>query len=120
MSERLSAADARLLAEIGFIALSAGLDGEAAAIFGGLEAARPDQEAGALGLAMVQMARGELDAAIALLKGLPPSDAAQTYLGLALARRGDSDEARIVLERVVRTARDPAFAELARTALGGN
>lgn len=117
MNDILETADARLLAELGFIALSAGLDKDAAAIFEGLRAARPKEEAGSLGIAMVYMAKGELDDAIALLRQLPPSDAAQTYLGLALARRGDAGEAHMILERVVRTAPGTPFAELARAAL---
>jgi tetratricopeptide (TPR) repeat protein len=117
MDDILETADARLLAELGFIALSAGLDRDAAAIFDGLRAARPREEAGPLGLAMVHMARGELDDAVTLLRRLPPSDAAQTYLGLALVRRGDLDEAQTILERVARTAPGTPFADLARAVL---
>ena len=117
MDELIATEDARLLAEIGFIALSAGLDQQAEAIFAGLKAAKPSQEAGPLGLAMVHMGRGELDAAIAILKALPPSDAAQTYLGLALARRGDTGEARSIFDRVIRTTRDASFSALARAGL---
>jgi len=117
MNDTLATADARLLAELGFIALSAGRYEDAAAIFDGLRAARPVEEAGALGRAMVHMAGGELDDAVNLLKRLPPSDAAQAYLGIALARRGDIDEARTILERVIRTAPGTPFAELAAAVL---
>lgn len=113
----LGTEDVRLLVDIGFMALSAGLDREAETIFEGVKAARPDQEAGPLGLAMVRMARGELDEAVATLRALPPSDAALTYLGLALARRGDKAEAREMLEGVVRTAPDTPFASLAMAGL---
>ena len=117
MSDLLATDDTRLLTEIGFIALSAGLDRNAEAIFKGIEAARPSQEAGPLGRALVHMGRGELDGAIALLRSLPPSDAAQTYLGLALARRGDGSEARAILQRVARTSSDQAFVDLANATL---
>lgn len=119
MSELLETEDTRLLTEIGFIALSAGLEGQAVIIFRGIEAARPGQEAGPLGRALVHMARGELDGAITVLRALPPSDAALTYLGLALARRGDGAEAKAILQRVVRTSSDGAFIDLATAALQG-
>jgi hypothetical protein len=117
LSDLLETEDTRLLTEIGFIALSAGLEGQADLIFRGIEAARPGQEAGPLGRALVHMARNELDGAIAILRALPPSDAALSYLGLALARRGDGAEARSILQRVVRTASDDAFVNLANAAL---
>ena len=119
MGDLLETEDTRLLTEIGFIALSAGLDGQADTIFRGIEAARPGQEAGPLGRALVHLARGELDGAIAILRGLPPSDAALSYLGLALARRGDGAEAKAILQRVVRTSSDDAFVNLATATLQG-
>lgn len=117
MDDSPEAADVRLLADIGFIALSAGLDREAEAIFGGVEAARPGQEAGPLGIAMVKMARNDLDGAVAVLRALAPSDAALTYLGLALARRGDEAEARQLLRGIVESASGTPFAALAEAGL---
>ena len=119
MDNALEAADVRLLADIGFIALSAGLNGEAETIFAGVEAARPGQEAGPLGIAMVKMARGDLDGAVSVLRSLAPSDAALTYLGLALARRGDEAEARQLLRGIVESAPDTPFAALAEAGLQG-
>jgi thioredoxin-like negative regulator of GroEL len=119
LSDLLETEDTRLLTEIGFIALSAGLESQADLIFRGIEAARPGQEAGPLGRALVHLARGEIDAAIAILRALPPSDAALSYLGLALARRGDGTEARAILQRVARTSSDTAFVDLATAALQG-
>lgn len=117
MNDLLETEDTRLLTEIGFIALSAGLEGPAEKIFRGIEAARPNQEAGPIGRALVHMARGELDPAIAILRALPPSDAALSYLGLALVRRGDGAEAKAILQRVARTSSDAAFIDLASAAL---
>lgn len=117
MDDFLKSEDVRLLADLGFIALSAGLEREAEAIFAGLKAARPGQEVGPLGLAMVQMARSDLDKAVATLRALPPTDAALTYLGLALARRGDSGEARSILKGVIETAPDTPFAALAEAGI---
>jgi hypothetical protein len=119
LDDLLETEDTRLLTEIGFIALSAGLEGPAEKIFRGIEAARPSQEAGPLGRALVHMARGELDPAITLLRALPPSDAALAYLGLALARRGDGAEAKAILQRVARTSSDAAFIDLASAVLEG-
>lgn len=119
MDDCLEAADVQLLTDIGFIALSAGLDREAETIFEGVAAARPAQEAGPLGVAMVKMARNDLDGAIAILRALAPSDAALTYLGLALARRGDEAEARQLLRGIVESASGTSFAALAEAGLQG-
>lgn len=115
----LEVADVRLLVELGFTALSAGLNQEAEKIFAGVTAARPRGEAGFLGLAMVQMADNDLDKAIATLKALPPSDAAMAYLGLALTRIGDRDEAQRVFKLVTETAPSSAFGALAAAGLEG-
>ena len=113
----LTSEDVRLLVDLGFVALSAGLDREAQTIFAGVRAARPGQEAAPLGMAMVHMARNDLDKAVATLRALPPSDAATTYLGLALMRRGDRAEGRRILLGVVETSAGTPFAALARAAL---
>ena len=113
--------DVRTLVDVGFIALSRGLDQHAAAIFEGVRAARPEAEAGPLGLALVHLLRGEVDPAVRLLRALPPSDAALTYLGIALLRQGAAQEARALLGDVAATADGP-FARLAEdtlAAIGG-
>jgi hypothetical protein len=109
--------DVRLLVDIGFMALSRGLDGPAAAIFAGVAAARPAQEAGPIGTALVQLHRGEVEAAVRGLRALPPSDAARLFLGLALGRQGAAAEARAVLADVAATATDPAHARSAQAML---
>lgn len=117
-SDAFATDDVRMLADIGFLALSRGLDRHALAIFEGVRALRPAQEAGPLGIAMVQLHRGEVDAAVATLRGLRPSDAALTFLGLALARQGAQGEARALLSEVVTSAPDTPLAAIAREALG--
>lgn len=117
MDEVLGSEDVRLLVDIGFIALSAGLNAEARAIFSGVTSARPAQEAGPLGTAMVHLGEGEVDLAVAVLRKLPPSDAALTYLGMALMRRGDTAEARRILGEIAQTAGDTPFGALAREIL---
>lgn len=114
---RLGPDDVRTLVEIGFSALMQGLDRQAEAIFTGVVAARPAAEAGRIGLALTHLYRGGIREAVALLRALPPTDAARLYLGLALSRLGDVAEARRLLDDVARTASDPAFVETARALL---
>ena len=59
----VTAEDLRLLADVGFSAISRGDDRSAEAIFAGLTAARPDGEAGPIGTALVHLHRGDADAA---------------------------------------------------------
>jgi hypothetical protein len=98
---------------LGFAALSHGRNDEAAAIFAGAQAARPEQEAGFIGSALVSLARGELEAAVKTLRSLPPTDAARTFLAMALNRSGDRAAAREILTDVVRTAGGTPHATLA-------
>ncbi|MEN3385169.1 MAG: hypothetical protein V7608_5213 [Hyphomicrobiales bacterium] len=117
MAVELESEDARALADLGFIALSRGLDRHAAAIFEGLQAARPNQEAGFIGRALVDLARGEIEAALQTLRSLPPSDAALTFLGMALIRHGDQTEARDVLGEVIRNDPDGSRGAMATAML---
>jgi thioredoxin-like negative regulator of GroEL len=109
--------DVRMLAELGFAALSRGRNDEAAAIFAGVQAARPTQEAGFIGSALVHLARGEVDAAIRTLRSLPPTDTARTFLAMALHRGGDRATAREILADVAVTANQTADIVLAREML---
>jgi thioredoxin-like negative regulator of GroEL len=113
----LKSEDVRTLVDLGFIALSHGMNDKAAAIFAGAQAARPAQEAGFIGAALVNLARGELDAAVKTLRSLPPSDAARTFLAMALNRSGDRAAAREILTDVVSTAGGTPHAVLARELL---
>jgi len=109
--------DVRTLADLGFVALSRGMDRHAMTIFEGVKAARPQQEAGPLGIALVHMLRGDLDQAAKLLRELGPSDAALTFLGMALARQGNLTEARRLLGNVIATAKGTPYAALAAETL---
>jgi thioredoxin-like negative regulator of GroEL len=113
----LKSDDVRTLVDLGFIALSHGRNDAAAAIFAGAQAARPAQEAGFIGSALVSLARGELEAAVKTLRSLPPTDAARTFLAMALNRSGDRTAAREILMDVVRTAGGTPHAALAREML---
>lgn len=109
--------DVRALVDIGFIALSAGMVDQAGVIFEGVSAARPEAEAGAIGQALVYLARGEADDAVRILRTVPPTDAAQTFLGLAYARSGRPQDARAVLTAIVESPIASSHAGLARLLL---
>jgi thioredoxin-like negative regulator of GroEL len=113
----LKSDDVRTLVDLGFIALSHGRNDKAAAIFAGVQAARPTQEAGFIGSALVSLARGEFEAAVKTLRSLPPTDTARTFLAMALNRSGDRAAAREILMDVVRTAGGTPDAALARELL---
>lgn len=113
----LETEDVRAMVDLGFMAISAGLIRHAEAIFEGVRAARPQHEAGALGLAMVHLAENRPAEAVALLKPLPPSEAVLTYLGLAQARHGERDAAGRSLRGVIASAPGTAFAEIASVAI---
>ena len=109
----LKADDVRMLVDLGYIALSRGLPDKAAAIFAGVQAARPAHEAGFIGGALVSLARGEMETAVKTLRSLPPTDTARTFLAMALIQSGDRTAAREILLDVVRTAAGTSCAELA-------
>jgi Flp pilus assembly protein TadD len=113
----LESEDVRKLTDLGFLAMSRGLYAQAATIFEGVKAARPTQEAGFIGSALVQLAKGDVQAAIRTLRTLPPTDAAQVFLAIALTRRGDRPEARDILTGLLRTAADTPYGVLARVTL---
>ncbi|GMP12195.1 hypothetical protein [Bradyrhizobium sp. TM239] len=114
----LTADDVRTLAELGFMALSRGQGTKAAAIFAGVQAARPAQEAGFIGAALVDMAAGNYAGAVKTMRALPPTDTRQAFLAMALYRSGDRIAAREILLEVMQTAGDRPDAALARELLG--
>lgn len=113
----LESDDVRTLVEIGFMALMRGQAEAAAEIFAGVVAARPAQEAGHIGTALVQLHRGDPEAAAATLRRLPPSDAARLFLGLAVSRTGRIAEARAILADVASAAAETPHSASARAML---
>lgn len=111
--QQIDKEDVQLLADIGFLALSYGSLDAGETIFKGVEAARPGSEAGPLGLALADLARGDIDAAVEILQRLPPSDPAQLYLGIALWRSGDKAAADAIFTDLVKTAGGTAFGDIA-------
>jgi predicted Zn-dependent protease len=109
----LDSGDVRLLTEIGFLAMRYGRCEEARSIFSAVKALRPDQDAGHIGTALIDMLEGDLDTAIAALEKLPTSDAARAFLGMALLKQGAAAEAQSVLLDVAGSAPDTAHGVLA-------
>ncbi|MEO9530045.1 tetratricopeptide repeat protein [Roseibium sp.] len=113
----ITSQDLQLLADIGFIAGSRGMNDHANAIFEAIRALRPEQEAGFLGSAMIRILAGDPGAAIKELEKAPTTVATRTFLGIALVQQGNVPRGREVLEAVVSTAPDTPFAHLAETTL---
>ena len=109
--------DVRTLVDLGFIAVTRGLDKHAIAIFDGVRAVRPDEDAAYIGPALLMIQKGDINGAIKLLRSRPPSDSIRVFLGMALLRHGDITDAIDVLQDLVATAGDPALADLATNLL---
>ena len=112
----------RALVDIGFIALSRGLDRHAEAIFDGVTAARPDGEAGPLGMALVALLRSDAtvdcQAAAAAVTAASKPDATRGYALAVLAacqhRGGAAATAATTLAealQLLRRHRDERFPE---------
>jgi len=114
LGSRFDADDVRLLVDIGFMTQSRGLIAQSARIFDGVAVLRPDQEAGMIGRALCDLHQGDFAAAIKRLRAAPPTDSARLFLGMALARSGDREDAARVLTNVVDTALNRSTAELAQ------
>lgn len=106
-----------LLADIGFIAGSRGMNGHARAIFEAIRTLRPAQEAGFLGDSMVDILSGDPSAAADKLRKAPTTVATRTFLGIALLQEGNVREGRQTLEDVCQIAPETPFARMAQDVL---
>jgi len=113
----LTSEDLRLLADIGFIAGSRGLNEHAGAMFEAIRALRPEQEAGFLGGAMIRILEGDPATAVKELEKAPVTPATRTFLGIALVQEGNPSKGREVLQAVVSTVPGTAYAQLAQDVL---
>ena len=114
---KLEKQDVRLLADIGFLTLSYGHFDKAETIFKGVQVARPESEAGPLGIALTHLARGNVHATVEALRKLPPSDSVRLYLAIALGRSGDKQGAEELFQDLVKTAGGTAYADIAASHL---
>jgi thioredoxin-like negative regulator of GroEL len=113
----LDADEVRVLVDLGFMAVMRGHIQHAGTLFKGVRAARPQEDAGYIGEALLLIQTGDIAGAAAMLRLRPPSDANRVFLGMALLQLGETVEAEQVLRDVVATAREPALIEMARTLL---
>lgn len=110
--------DQRLLAEIGFMAATAGHDTAALAIFTNLRMLSPTRSYPYLGLAMAHMAAGRAERAVQLLRdeAMSAVDDAdrelELFLGLALHVARREEESRRVLQRVAAYAPEGSHAAM--------
>ena len=101
----------RLLMRTGYWSVWHGLYAEAAALFNGAKAARPESEMPVLGMAVLAMVMQQPDSAVQLLRGnalalAPRSELVQAHLGCALRLAGEESEGQDLLQRVVAGSRD--------------
>lgn len=108
---------ARLLAEIGFLGIGRGLAGPAEVVFAALGRLRPQDEVAAVGLALVALAQGAPDRAIANLRAGPQTEAVLAFRCVAHARLGERAEAEELLEELESGGAPAELIEIARAAL---
>ena len=109
--------EVRMLVDLGFVAVTRGLDKQAQAIFEGVRAVRPNEDAAYIGQALLLIQQNNLSGAVKILRSRPPSDGIRLFLGMSLLRLGDISDAMDVLQDVVKTAREPAMVEMAKVLL---
>jgi thioredoxin-like negative regulator of GroEL len=102
----------RLLLRTGYWSVWHGLYAEAAALFSGARAARPESEVPVLGMAVLAMVMQQADSAVQVLRETamplaPRSELVQAHLGCALRLAGREDEGREILGRLAASASDP-------------
>ncbi|CAB3875898.1 hypothetical protein LMG3328_03034 [Achromobacter ruhlandii] len=119
----LDADDARILAEVGFLAAGRGDVPHADAIFQALRALRPGRAYPWLGLALARLNAGSADEAVRLLEQGEASAAGERALlaawrGLALQLAGRKAESTRVLQACAQGAAGDEGAALARSLLG--
>ncbi len=106
----------KLLAEIGFLAISQGQLADARIIFTTLRAFRPDQDFPAIGMALIAIAENAPHNAITLLQEqiprVPDSRNLHAFLGLALLFAGRHDDSRRLLRQHAALPDEPALQAL--------
>ncbi|MFO1450228.1 MAG: hypothetical protein U1F61_18860 [Opitutaceae bacterium] len=108
----------RLLMRTGYWSVWHGLYAEAAALFNGAKAARPESEMPVLGMAVLAMVMQQPDSAVQLLREnalslAPKSELVRAHLGCALRLAGEESEGQDLLTRIVSEGRDPDARQMA-------
>lgn len=117
MAVTLDTQAARLLAEIGFLGISRGLAEPSEVVFMALRRVRPDDEAPAIGLAMVALAQGAPDRAVAALRHARQSEAVLAFRSMAHAQIGEREIAEDLLAELEVGNAAEHLIEIARDAL---
>jgi len=117
----LSADDARLLTEVGFLAAASGDVARAERIFNGLARLRPGRAYPSIGLAVAWMNAGRAADAVVLLEKAQATDPEEratlaAWRGFALQLAGRTSESRRVLDTLA--TQDGDAGRLARSLLG--
>ena len=101
----------RLLMRIGYWSMWHGLYAEAATLFNGARAARPESELPVLGMSVLAMVMQRPEHAVQLLRETalprnPANELVQAHLGCALRLAGHEDEGVEILHRLSSRGRD--------------
>jgi hypothetical protein len=108
----------RLLMRLGYWSTWNGLYAEAATLFQGARAARPQSEIPVLGMAVLAMVMHKPEAAVQLLRESavplnPASELVEAHVGCALRLAGSEDEGMEILSRLSATAKDESARSMA-------
>lgn len=110
IASSFSSDDVRLIAQIGFTALSCGDLTAARRIFDGLAILRPGSEASIFAEASYQLMSGDPHRAIEILRGAEPTDQLSTMLAISLFTVRQAEEGRAVLEEIAARSGDQSTA----------
>lgn len=96
----------KLLMQMGFLATHKGRLGEAAAIFEGVNQARPNSAFPHIGLGCVAMGRGDFSKAVEVLRNAPATltserELCNGFMGLAFKMDGQAEESRTILTQLL-------------------
>lgn len=109
----------RLMMRLGYWSVWHGLNDEAAALFTGAQAARPQSEVPIIGMAVLAMALNRPEYAVQLLRDQalplnPQSDVVSAHLGCALRLAGQEDEGVRLLQQIANSSTDPHARQMAQ------
>lgn len=119
MAIEIDSDEARLLVEIGFLGLGRGMPEAAEVVFSAISRLRPGQEAGPVGLALVALAQGAPERAVAILRAAPQTEAVLAFRAMAHARLGDRSMARELRDELRDMGADGALVTIAEDAAQG-
>lgn len=113
---------AKLLMEIGFLAVGQGMTAKADTIFDAVAVLKPNAENSMVGKAVNMMNNRSPEDAAAMLRDkvlakYPDSDSAKAFLGLALKLAGRSSEAESVLAQLAAETKENDAAAMAKNLL---